>query len=187
MASPLQRSDVLDALRPIIDPDFGKSIVDLGFVKNLMIEGGKVRFTIELTTPACPVKEQFEQAARERVAGLAGVDSVEVEMTADTRGRRAQPKAADASQPPVLPGVRNVLAVASGKGGVGKSTVAVNIALALRESGASIETTMALTGHRSLDTVLKHYREVPQSDIEEAVAAIDRSRAQRGGRKRRRR
>ncbi len=138
MANPPQRSDVLDALRPIIDPDFGKSIVDLGFVKNLMIEGGKVRFTIELTTPACPVKEQFEQAARERVAGLAGVDSVEVEMTADTRGRRAQPKAADASQPPVLPGVRNVLAVASGKGGVGKSTVAVNIALALRESGARV-------------------------------------------------
>ncbi len=98
MASPLQRSDVLDALRPIIDPDFGKSIVDLGFVKNLMIEGGKVRFTIELTTPACPVKEEFEQAARERVAQLAGVVSVEVEMTADTRGRRAQP--ASAFSPP---------------------------------------------------------------------------------------
>ncbi|MBW2269582.1 MAG: Mrp/NBP35 family ATP-binding protein [Deltaproteobacteria bacterium] len=138
MAGPPQASDVLDALRPIIDPDFGKSIVDLGFVKNLAIEGGKVRFTIELTTPACPVKEQFEQAAQKRVAELPGVESVEVEMTADTRGRHAQAAASDADQPPVLPGVRNVLAVASGKGGVGKSTVAVNIALALRESGAKV-------------------------------------------------
>ena len=64
---PVTETAVLDALRPIVDPDFGKSIVDLGFVKNLRIEGGRVSFAIELTTPACPVKEEFQSAARERV------------------------------------------------------------------------------------------------------------------------
>ena len=127
---------VLAALRPIVDPDFGKSIVDLGFIKNLSIDGARVAFDIELTTPACPVKAEFERAARERVGALPGVAEVAVTMTANTRGRGgaalAQP------QGEILPGVRNVLAVASGKGGVGKSTVAVNLALALRESGASV-------------------------------------------------
>jgi ATP-binding protein involved in chromosome partitioning len=129
---PPTENDVLDALRPIIDPDFGKSIVDLGFVKQLRIEGGRVSFQIELTTPACPVKAEFERAARERVSALPGVEEVEVTMSANTRGRAIEPEV------DVLPGVRNTIAVASGKGGVGKSTTAINIALALKETGASV-------------------------------------------------
>jgi ATP-binding protein involved in chromosome partitioning len=129
---PPSESDVLEALRPIIDPDFGKSIVELGFVKNLRIDGGRVAFDIELTTPACPVKAEFEREARERVEALPQVDAVEVSMTAQTRGRAPEP------QSDVLPGVRNTIAVASGKGGVGKSTVALNLALALRDTGATV-------------------------------------------------
>ena len=132
---PVSEAQVLAALRPIVDPDFGRSIVELGFVKNLHIEGQRVAFEIELTTPACPVKAEFERSARERVLALPDVAEVSVTMTANTRGR---PSGATPSVGEILPGVRNVLAVASGKGGVGKSTVAVNLAIALRESGASV-------------------------------------------------
>ena len=85
MPTAVSESAVLDALRPIIDPDFGKSIVDLGFVKDLRIEGAEVSFAIELTTPACPVKSEFERAARDRVTALEGVDRVEVTEGARVR------------------------------------------------------------------------------------------------------
>ncbi|HKJ24041.1 MAG TPA: Mrp/NBP35 family ATP-binding protein, partial [Myxococcota bacterium] len=112
--------------------DFRKSIVELGFVKNVRIDGARVAFDIELTTPACPVKAEFEKAARERVLQLDGVREVEVSMTAQTRGRPAAPEGE------LLPGVKNTIAVASGKGGVGKSTVATNLALALRQMGGAV-------------------------------------------------
>lgn len=126
-------SQVLDALRPIVDPDFQKSIVELGFVKDVQINGGRVAFKIELTTPACPVKAEFERAAQENVAALDGVDEVAVEMTAETRSAAAASPNAE-----VLPNVHNTIAIASGKGGVGKSTTTINLALALRATGASV-------------------------------------------------
>jgi ATP-binding protein involved in chromosome partitioning len=133
--APVSQANVLEALRPIVDPDFGRSIVDLGFVKNIAVDGSSVSFEIELTTPACPVKAEFEKTARERVLGLDGVSEVRVTMTSNTRGRAtvAGEPAGDA-----LPGIANVVAVASGKGGVGKSTTAVNLALALQRSGAQV-------------------------------------------------
>ncbi len=130
--SSVTEKEVLDALSVIMDPDLGKDIVSLGFVKNIVIEGGTVRFTIELTTPACPVKERFREEAVKLVGALHGVEKVEVEMTSQVAGQ---------SRPLIenlLPSVKNVIAVASGKGGVGKSSVAVNLALALKQSGASV-------------------------------------------------
>jgi ATP-binding protein involved in chromosome partitioning len=124
---------VLDALRAVKDPDLHKDIVTLGFVKDLRIDGDRVGFTIELTTPACPVKDQMRDQARAAVMQLAGVTSVDVQMSARVR----EAAGAEGGRQPI-PGVKNVLAVGAGKGGVGKTTVAVNLAIALAKCGSRV-------------------------------------------------
>ena len=123
---------VLDSLKQIIDPDLRKDIVTLGFVRDLKIDGGDVSFRIVLTTPACPVKEEMEGMAREFVRVLPGVTNVNVTMDAEV------PQGRGLANSVAVPGVKNIIAVSSGKGGVGKSTVAVNLAVALALDGAKV-------------------------------------------------
>src|SRR4051812_22980812 len=128
----LDRDAVLTALRAVVDPDLRRDIVSLGFVKDLVLADGRASFTIELTTPACPVKDQLRDQAVAAVRGL-GIDSVDVQLTAKVRSASAPETG---KQP--LPGVKNVIAVGAGKGGVGKTTLAVNLALSLARCGSRV-------------------------------------------------
>lgn len=127
----VQESDVLAAMSTVMDPDLNQDLVTAGMVKDLQIDGGKVKFRIELTTPACPLKDKLKADAEAAVKKIAGVQALEIEMTS-----RVRP--ANTAKDQLLPHVKNVVLVGAGKGGVGKSTVALNLACALARHGASV-------------------------------------------------
>jgi ATP-binding protein involved in chromosome partitioning len=123
--------EVLEALRKVRDPELGADVVSMGMIKDLRVEGGRVYFTLELTTPACPFNEQLKEEVLRAARSVRGV----TEVTMEVRSRVPTMRSQSPNMVPI-PGVKNVVAVASGKGGVGKSTIAVNLAAALSLMGA---------------------------------------------------
>jgi ATP-binding protein involved in chromosome partitioning len=128
----IAQEEVFAALSRIEDPDLGRDIVALGFVRELRIDGGDVSFAIELTTPACPVRDQMKEDAHRAVRLLPGVESVEVRMGSKVRATGSE------GRERLVPLVKHVVPVGSGKGGVGKSTVSANLAIALAKLGAKV-------------------------------------------------
>ena len=133
MSDGLQPAAVLDALKHVVDPEFGKDLVALGMAKQVTVADGRVAFTLELPTPAHPLRQRLRDEAEAAVAALPGVSAVDLTVTANVKAVTKP----EHGQPP-LPTVKYIIAVGAGKGGVGKTTVSVNMALALSQMGAKV-------------------------------------------------
>ena len=158
---------VIEALRGVMDPELHKDIVTLGMAKNIQVNDGKVSLLVTLTTPACPLRETIERDVRAALAKVPGVSSVDLKFDASVpEARRLEDKAP-------IPGVKNLVAVASGKGGVGKTTVAVNLAIALKNMGALVGLLDADVYGPSVPLMLG-LRERPQSTDDRRIIPLQR-------------
>ena len=123
---------ILDALRPVQDPELQKSLVELNMIRDVAVKNGNVTFTLVLTSPACPLKEFIVENCKKAVMPLSGVNTVNVQVTSETPQQKSLPNQQG------IDSVKNIIAISSGKGGVGKSSVAVNVAVALAQTGAKV-------------------------------------------------